>query len=234
MEVWLTALDGRERPRQTKANLLIVSGVYKTLLTEGQWENIRPEGANRTPELNKSMISLVPYETNKILELLGESRCQIKAELGAETIITVYVIRGVQESLLGLRDAEALGILKINPEGDTMRTNADPPPGAEMTGEQTQEQIDQSMMETMKLFQKAPSDLGGNMGASNIQRPEEQTAEEVTTPQNARLRKNADIRSMGKAGEQICLHDPMLEHEFQGSNRFSIIYFNHTICQCLG
>ena len=46
-----------------KANLLIDSGVYKTLLTEGQWENIRPGGANRRPELNKSMIRLVPYGT---------------------------------------------------------------------------------------------------------------------------------------------------------------------------
>ena len=41
-----------------------------------------------------STLRLVPYGTNKTLELLGEVRCQIKAEAGAETTTTVYVVRG--------------------------------------------------------------------------------------------------------------------------------------------
>ena len=183
------------------------------------------------PELKESAIRLIPYGTNKSLELLGEARCLIKAEVGVEMITRVNVIRGVQESLLGLRDGENLGILKIRLKGNTARTGADPPPGAETRGRQTQEQIDQSMMEAMKLFQKALSELGGQREVPNIQGADEQTGKGVTTLQTGR---NADTRSTGKAGEQLCSQDPMLKHEMQGSDRFSIIDFNHTICQSLG
>ena len=43
-----------------------------------------------------------------------------------------------------------------------------------------------------------------------------------------------DTRLMAKAGEQSHLHIPIpqeLKCEFQGSNRFSIIDFNHTVHQ---
>ena len=68
------------------------------------------------------------------------------------------MVRGAKESLLGLRDGEALGIMSIKPEGDTVRTvetitkEADPPPGAKRSGGQTQEQIDQRMTEIVKQF----------------------------------------------------------------------------------
>ena len=91
------------------------------------------------PVLRESKIRLLPYGTDKSLELLGESRCQITAEAGAETTTTINVIRGVQESLLGLKDGEALGILKINPGGDAVKTDAGPLPRAER---QTQECTD--------------------------------------------------------------------------------------------
>ena len=87
-----------------KADLLIDSGVYRTVLTEEQWKQIQPEGANRMPKLNKSTVRLMPYGTDKTLEMLGRSRCQIKAGTGAEIITTVYMVRGANESLLGLRD----------------------------------------------------------------------------------------------------------------------------------
>ena len=82
------------------------------------------------------------YGTNETLEMPGESRGQIKAKAEAETTATAYIMRGAQESSLGLRDRKALRILKINPEGDT---NTDPPPGADIA-------VGQGTMEPTGLF----------------------------------------------------------------------------------
>ena len=100
----------------------------------------------------------------------------MKAEAGAEMITTVYIIRGVQESLLGLRDGQTLGILKIILEGNLARMSTDPPPGAETRGRQTQEQLDQSMEDMMKLLQKALSELREESlsGRHTVTRPMEE------------------------------------------------------------
>ena len=90
------------------------------------------------PKLKESTIRLIPYGTDRSLKLLGEARCLIKAVAGAETITTVYKIKGAQESLLGLRDAQTLGILTIRLDGNTVRMSADPPLGKETRGRQTQ------------------------------------------------------------------------------------------------
>ena len=73
-ELQLTALDWGNRSKQIKSDLLIDSGVYRTVLTEEQWRQIQPEGANRMPELKKTAVRLVPYGTKKTLEMLGRSR----------------------------------------------------------------------------------------------------------------------------------------------------------------
>ena len=91
-------------------------------------------------QLKKSSIRLVPYGTHKILEVLGMADCLIEAEAGAITIMSVYVIKGAEESLLGLRDTQALGILRINPDGNLARTSINPLPGAETGSKQTQPQ----------------------------------------------------------------------------------------------
>merc|ERR1711864_38039 len=76
-----------------------------------------------------------------------------KVRAGAQIITTVYVIRGAKESLLGLRDGEALGRMKIKPEGEKinrlqmMTTEAAPLPGTPKSGDETQGQIDQKMGE---------------------------------------------------------------------------------------
>ena len=69
---------------------------------------------------------------------------------GAETITTVYVIKGVQELLLGLRDTQTLGILTIRPDGNMVRMSTDPLLGEETRGRQTLEQVGQCMEGTTK------------------------------------------------------------------------------------
>ena len=125
MNMLLMAVNGGEGSPM-KANLLIDSGIYKTLLMEEQWERLWLEGMNRMPKLEESGIRLISYGTDRSLELLGKARCLIKAEVGAEMITSVYMIKGAQESLLGLRDAQTLGILRIKLDGNMARTRADP------------------------------------------------------------------------------------------------------------
>ena len=92
------------------------------------------------PKLKESSIRLISYGTSRSLELLGKAKCLITAEAGVETITLIYEIRGAQELLLGLRDAQTLGILKINLDGKLARTSEDPPPRIETGGRQTHEQ----------------------------------------------------------------------------------------------
>ena len=65
-------------------------------------------------------------------------------------IVLVDVIRGVQESLLGSGDAQTLGIMRINLDGNPARTSTDPPPKVETRSRQTWKQHREN----------APSDLG--------------------------------------------------------------------------
>ena len=75
--------------------------------------------------------------------------------------------------LLGLRDGEALGIMRSQPEGDTARTaetitkEVDPLPGSEPPGGQTQKQIDQSMTGTIKQFPEVLPGWGKATGRSD-------------------------------------------------------------------
>ena len=113
--IWATGI-----PAKMEANQLIDSGVYRTSLTEKQGKQTQPEEASRRPELKKSMDKGVPNGTKETLELLGRSRWQIQAGAGGEETSMIDVIKEAKESLLVVRDREALGIRKIQPEGNTL------------------------------------------------------------------------------------------------------------------
>ena len=117
----MEVLDNGHKAKELEVNFLIDSGVYRTLLTEEQWLKVQAVKGNRKPRLKKNMVRLVPYGTSEGLTVLGRSRCTLKAGAGATVDTMVYVVKGAKESLLGLKDGEALGIIKIKPEGETVR-----------------------------------------------------------------------------------------------------------------
>ena len=51
--------------------------------------------------------------TKQNLEIMGRTRCELQARGGAKITTIVYVVKGAKESLLGLQDGEALGIIRI-------------------------------------------------------------------------------------------------------------------------
>ena len=124
-------------------------------------------GNGKKPRLQNTEIKFKPYGPSQDLVVLGRSQCTLTAGAGAEVKTCVYVVKGAKESLLGLRDGEALGIIKIKPEGeavklwdtgacattaqvrrlDTFTKEAVPAPDEIVSGGQTQGQIDQSMVD---------------------------------------------------------------------------------------
>ena len=55
------------------------------------------------------------------LEILGRTRCELQARGGAKITTIVCVVKGAKESLLGLQDGEALGIISIEPDVESVR-----------------------------------------------------------------------------------------------------------------
>ena len=170
---------------QRNVELCVDSRVYRTLLTEEQWQKVRSLSGNRKPRLKANQIRLVPYGTSQGLTVLGSARCILKAQTGATITTMVYVVRGAKESLLGLKDGEALGIIKIQPDGhrqlehaeaaDTkirrldMVTNQDGAvEGGIVSGGQTQEQINQDMSALVGKFPKVFKGLGRATGVPDI------------------------------------------------------------------
>ena len=47
---------------------------------------------------------------------LGRTKCLLIADCGRQITTVVYVVAGETQSLLGLGDAQALGIIQITPE----------------------------------------------------------------------------------------------------------------------
>ena len=120
-DILLTILDHGKQAKQLTARFLIDSGVYRTLLSEEQWRQVQADKNNRKPKLKRNRVKLVPYGTSQNLEVMGRSKCTMIAEAGAKVDTIVYVVKGAKESLLGLKDGEALGIIKIRPEGEQVR-----------------------------------------------------------------------------------------------------------------
>ena len=87
---------------------------------------------------------------------------------GAEVRTIVYVVQGQQQSLLGLRDGEALGIIEIKPEGRyemVGRVTPEyklPPPGEGevVSGGQTQAQIDSKLEKIIEGYTSVFEGIG--------------------------------------------------------------------------
>ena len=117
-DIELAVLYDGHQSKPLKVKLLIDSGVHKTLLSEEQWRQVQMDRRGSRPKLLKNKVRLVPYGTDKSLEVLGRAICTLTAAAGARVETVVYVLKNVKESLLGLKDGEDLGIIKIQPEGE--------------------------------------------------------------------------------------------------------------------
>ena len=149
--VHLTVLDhGIEKERGT-VDLLIDSGVHKTLVSEKDWDRLQDRNTvKERSQLKVNRRKFRPYGTECTLPILGRIKCYMRAVGGKVVKAMIYIVQGETESLLGLKDAEALGILQIRPEGkepeeqvgQLYEVHKEGPRQGIVSGGQTQEEID--------------------------------------------------------------------------------------------
>ena len=90
------------------------TGVKRTILNWKDWDSLR-----KVCELKETKLRFRPYGTEEQLPIQGRARVVMTAGAGAEIQTEVYMNKSEEESLLGQRDAEALWIVVIKPEGAT-------------------------------------------------------------------------------------------------------------------
>jgi transposase InsO family protein len=121
----LQAGGGTEEDRYC-ANIKLATdtGVRKTILNRSDWRKIEDECS-----MVKTKISFRPYGTDIHLPVRGRAKVKLKARAGASITTWVYVNDTDKEtSLLGKRDAQRLGIIRIKLDGENEEVN---PEGAE-------------------------------------------------------------------------------------------------------
>ena len=90
------------------------TGVKKTILNWNDWKCLR-----KVCELKETRLRFRPYGTKGWLPIQGRARVTRTAGARAKIQTEVYINKSEEESLLGQRDAEALGIVVIRAEGAT-------------------------------------------------------------------------------------------------------------------
>ena len=115
VDMIIQAVDKGQHMEKVEFKPLVDSGVYKTLLSEADWKVMRKR--NKTLNIKKCRVKFTPYQSEEGLQMLGRTKAVLWATGGATTSTIVYVVKGSKQSLLGLKDAENLGILEVNPEG---------------------------------------------------------------------------------------------------------------------
>ena len=95
-----------------KISLLADTGVRRTILNLGDWEQLG------MGELKETRLKFRPYGTNHYLPIIGRAAVRLKALAGAVIETEVYMNRDrSEESLLGEKDAAKLGVVTVSPEG---------------------------------------------------------------------------------------------------------------------
>ena len=151
------------------------TGVRKTILNRRDWRKIEDNCL-----LTKAKIKFRPYGTNMHLPVRGRTKVQLRAKAGALITTYVYVMDDDTEtSLLGKRDAQRLGIVKIDLRGEETEVNLegeakyDPcrrlkqTKKSDLMQERTkvnQEQVDKDMKKLVSQFTDVFSGIGKYKG----------------------------------------------------------------------
>ena len=115
VDMVIQAVDKGQHMEKVEFKPLVDSGVYRTLISEADWKVMKKK--NRSLRIKKCRVKFTPYQTKEGLHMLGRTKAILRAAGGATVGTIVYIVGGSGQSLLGLKDGENLGIIKINPEG---------------------------------------------------------------------------------------------------------------------
>ena len=169
-KVEMTMIDhGRQAPARN-VKLLVDSGVRKTLINEDIWRKMQKKAGGQNLKLKKCKTKFRPYGTKQHLPIIGRSKCRMQAEAGATIHSMVYVMRGQEQPLLGLIDAQRLGIIQMNMKGAAQKEDVvarlekvekeQTVKSGPVSGGQSQEEIDREMRSITDKFPNLFSGLG--------------------------------------------------------------------------
>ena len=147
----VTAFDHGTPSKTTKVKLLTDSVMNKKLLSEADWKTIKAEEGCRRPKLKKNKTNFKPFGTDIKLPIQGRTKCWLTTTCDKHVDTIVYTVEGERQSLLRLKDEEALGIINITLEVQfTARqfiteVKTTPGPNSIVSGGQMQAEIDEHM-----------------------------------------------------------------------------------------
>ena len=122
VDITLTVVDHKVPGRPGQVQLLIDSGVYKTLLSEKDWKLVaKKDSGTGKMRLKINRTKFQPFGTNLYLPILGCTKCRIKSMSVQEVFTIVYVVKDATESLLGLKDAEASALYRSIRRGGSLK-----------------------------------------------------------------------------------------------------------------
>ena len=140
--------------------------MHKMILCGTEWKTLREVDPKLMPKLCK--VKFTPYGTHDKLDMIGRTKVILRNEVGGQINTMVYIARGGHQSLLGLKDAKALGIMRINKEGDSQDGTDSETVNSLSTQQKTevwvtgekQELIDQRMEEIVAKYPKLFKGVG--------------------------------------------------------------------------
>ena len=116
VEVELTPTDHGRRCKSQKVNLLVDTGVHKSILCGTDWARLQKVDPMLRPKQNH--VTFSAYGSQDELPMIGRTKAILRNTAGGTVESMVYIAEGGNQSLLGLRDARALGIIKVNRAGE--------------------------------------------------------------------------------------------------------------------
>ena len=150
--------------RGVKIQVLADTGVRRIILNLGNWEKL---GGG---ELKKTKLKFRPYGTNHYLPIKGRAAVRLRAEAGAVIETEVYVNGDRSEdSLLGEKDAERLGIITSRPEVEIRRIKQNKNSNAGLVEEdqtvmRDQKIVDEKMEKVAEEFKEVFEGIGKYKG----------------------------------------------------------------------
>ena len=141
-------------------SMVIDTGATRTILTEKDWEKMKRK--KRNLKLKKTKTTFRPFGVKDRLKCLGKIKIKMESRSGATIKATVFVIENAKDSLLGIKEAERLGVVSIFPDGksedDSARVITEfskkplPGKGELVSDGKTQEEIDFQMKKIQGKF----------------------------------------------------------------------------------
>ena len=154
-----------------EVNFTVDSGATRTILTEEDWEQTKKTLKQKTLKLKKTKKKFRPFGVKQSLQCLGKVKLNLETESKSSTLSNIFVVKNAKESLLGIREAERLGVLQINPKGSCIekartihemeKKDNNVEANDLMSGGMTQDDIDAKMKSIKESFSNVFSDRLG-------------------------------------------------------------------------